>query len=191
MYLLPVERKKASVRKETNAVSGTRAKIVRKNQNTLPPHLPSHPSHEVEVCRRKVSKADLTMVPFSDNRADIIWKVFARDRPVITPECQFYKTETGCKAGNNCLFPHHQVDEQPNKKPKKGNYFHKKRKRRQECGGYCQHCATIGLRLARLGVPGKPDAKSLEIDSKSTVHSVYASLEKYKSNILISEVTTL
>ena len=39
----------------------------------LPPHLPSHPSDEVEVCRRKdVSKAKGTMVPFSDNRADII-----------------------------------------------------------------------------------------------------------------------
>ena len=36
------------------------------------------------------------------------------------PECQFYKTETGCKAGDRCMFPHHKVDEQPNKKPKKG-----------------------------------------------------------------------
>ena len=33
-------------------------KIVRKNQNTLPPHLPSQPHHEVEVCRgREVSEA--------------------------------------------------------------------------------------------------------------------------------------
>ena len=36
------------------------------------------------------------------------------------PECQFYKTETVCKAGDKCMFPHHKVDEQPNKKPKKG-----------------------------------------------------------------------
>ena len=71
--LLPVERKRASVRKETNAVSGMRVTIVPENQNTLPPHPPSHPSHEVEVCRRRdVSKAKVTMVPFSDNRADII-----------------------------------------------------------------------------------------------------------------------
>ena len=47
--------KKASVRKETSAVSGMRATIVRDNQNTLPPHLLNHPSHEVEVCRRKRS----------------------------------------------------------------------------------------------------------------------------------------
>ena len=66
-------KKKASVRKETNAVSGMRVTIVLKNQNTKPPHLPSLRCHEVEVCRRKeVSKAKVTIVPFFDNRADII-----------------------------------------------------------------------------------------------------------------------
>ena len=35
----PVERKKASVREETVTVSATKPKILRKNQNTLPPHL--------------------------------------------------------------------------------------------------------------------------------------------------------
>ena len=43
------------------------------------------------------------------------------------PECQFCKTETGCKAEDKCVFPHHEVDEQPNKKPKKGYYSHKRR----------------------------------------------------------------
>ena len=38
------------------------------------------------------------------------------------PECQFYKTKTGCKLGDTCLFPHYKVDEQPNKRLKKG-YF--------------------------------------------------------------------
>ena len=66
-------KEKNSVRKETAAVSATKPKIVRKNQNTLPPHLPSQPFHEVEVCRGKeVSVAKVTMVPFSDNRADVI-----------------------------------------------------------------------------------------------------------------------
>ena len=37
------------------------------------------------------------------------------------------QTETGCKAGDKCLFPHHEVDEQPNKKTKKGYYSDKKR----------------------------------------------------------------
>ena len=42
--------KKASVRQETNAVSGMIVAIVRKNKNTLPPSLPSQPCHEAEVC---------------------------------------------------------------------------------------------------------------------------------------------
>ena len=72
-YLLPVESKKASVRKETNAVSGLRVTIVHKNQTTKPPHFLSHPCHEVEVCRRKeVFKAKVSMVSFCDNRADIV-----------------------------------------------------------------------------------------------------------------------
>ena len=62
-----------SVREETNAVSATIPKIVRKNQNTLPLHLPSQLFHEVEVCqRREASEAKVTMGPFFDIRADII-----------------------------------------------------------------------------------------------------------------------
>ena len=38
------------------------------------------------------------------------------------PECQFYKNDAGCKAGDKCLFPHHKVDEQPNKKRNKSNF---------------------------------------------------------------------
>ena len=65
--------KKASVRKETNAVSCMRVTIMHQNQNTMPPHLLSHPCHEVEVCRgREVFEAKVTMVPFFDHRADII-----------------------------------------------------------------------------------------------------------------------
>ena len=38
-----------------------------------------------------------------------------------------HENESGCKAGEKCLFPHHKVDEQPNKKPKKGCYSPKRR----------------------------------------------------------------
>ena len=66
-------KKKASVRKETNAVSVTKPKIVHKFQNTLPPRLLSQPYHEVEVCRgREVSEAKVTIGPFFDNCADTI-----------------------------------------------------------------------------------------------------------------------
>ncbi len=64
------------------------------------------------------SKAKVTMVPFSDNRADIIRRVLVRERLVnigIHPSAIFYKTETCCKAGDECPFPLHEVDEQPNK----------------------------------------------------------------------------
>ena len=35
------------------------------------------------------------------------------------PECQFYKSESGCKFGEKCSFAHRQVEGQPSKKPKK------------------------------------------------------------------------
>ena len=119
-YLLPVERKKASVRKETDAVSVTKPKIVHENQNTLPPRLLSQPYHEVEVCRGKeVSEAKVTLGPFFDNRADVISEVPARERHVnigIHLSANSKKNQTGCKAGDKCLFPHRKVNEQTNKK---------------------------------------------------------------------------
>ena len=36
------------------------------------------------------------------------------------PECQFYKTKSGCKFGAECSFQHWKVEEQPIKKQKKG-----------------------------------------------------------------------
>ena len=55
-------KKKASGLKETNAVSGMRVTIVHKNQTTMPPHLLSHPFHEVEECRGKeLSEAKVTI----------------------------------------------------------------------------------------------------------------------------------
>ena len=74
-------------------------KIVRKNQNTLPPHLPSQPLHEVEVCRgREVSEAKVTLGSFFDNRVDIIWRVPARHRLVnigILPTVFFLQNRNG------------------------------------------------------------------------------------------------
>ena len=55
-------KKKASVRKETIAVSGMRVTVVPKTQNTLPPRLSSHPSHEVEVCRFRGGRGDMAVL---------------------------------------------------------------------------------------------------------------------------------
>ena len=121
-------KKKASVRKETNAVSGMRVATVRKNQNTKPPHLPSLRCHEVEVCRRKRSVRGRSQ---TDRIIRQSCRYFLKGTCTRSPceyrhppECQFYKTETSWKARDKCMFPHHQVDEQPNKKPKKGYHSH-------------------------------------------------------------------
>ena len=71
--MLPLERKRPVFERRPMQFFGMRVTIVRKNQNTLPPHLLSQPCHADEVCRgREVSEAEVTMVPpFFDNRADI------------------------------------------------------------------------------------------------------------------------
>ena len=53
------------------------------------------------------------------------------------PECQLYKSDSGCKFGAECLFPHWKVEEQPNKKPKKDDG--------KQRSSYCEKCATIEL----------------------------------------------
>ena len=155
-------KKKTSVRKETSVVSGmrvmiepsmTRGRSVSKKRSIQGKS--NHGAIPRQPCRYYL-KGTCTRSPCE------YWQPH---------EYQFYKTETGCKAGDKCLFPYHQVDEQPNKKPKHERPSpQKKRKRRQGCSGYCENCITTGLRLARLGVvgfskrktaPGKPDAKVL------------------------------
>ena len=69
----------------------------------MPPHLPGPRCHEVEVCRgREVSEAKVTMVTFSDDLADIIWKVLAHDRLVnigVLPSVNFTKQKRVAKPG--------------------------------------------------------------------------------------------
>ena len=124
-YLLPMDRK-GQCSKEDQCNFQYESNDRAQNQNTLPPRLPSHPSHEVEVFRRKeVSNAE-------SNHGAILrqpCRYCLKDTCTRTscgywhpPECQFHKTETGCKARDNCLFPHNEVE-----KPKKG-YNHPKRR---------------------------------------------------------------
>ena len=65
-----------------------------KNQNTMPPHLPSQPLHEVGVCE--------------ENK-------YPRQK---LPWCH--------SSTKQKRTPHHKVDEQPNKKPKRGYCSHKR-----------------------------------------------------------------
>ena len=109
------------------------------------------------------------------------------------PECQFYKHETGCKAGDKCLFPHYKVDEQPNRKPKKSN-IPKGRENDDNNAvaivkSVSQLCcvsqdAVAKLRAFRTSeqreVSVKPDAESLERNSKGTIHKVSATSSEYQ-----------
>ena len=107
----------------------------------------------------------------------------------ILPSVNFTKKKRGVKPGISVCSRITRLMNNQTKSQRKATMFsQKKRKRRQECSGYCENCSKIGLRLARLGcvgfskrqtVPGKPDAKSLGIDSKGTVHSAYATSSKY------------
>ena len=104
--------KKASVRKETNAVSGMRVTIMPKKPEHTAATLsePSFSRGRSESKKRSIQGKSNHGASLSDNRA-----------------VNFHKTETGCKAGDKCLFPHDKVDEQPNQKPKKGYYTQKRR----------------------------------------------------------------
>ena len=70
--LLLMERKKASVRRETSAVSSMRETIVQ-SRHQKPHHPLSHnlPKHEVEVCREKeMSEAEASLKSSIDRRVN-------------------------------------------------------------------------------------------------------------------------
>ena len=114
------------------------------------------------------------------------------------------------KAGDKCLFPHHEVAEQPIKKPKKGYYSHNKRESDDK------NAVAIVKIVPLLGCVSDSDAlvsqggKSQETRRKKSWDQFekYGSLslryvtqlsekredhrlEKYESKILTSEVPTL
>ena len=104
--------KKASVRKETNAVCGMRVTIMPKKTEHTAATLsePSFSRGRGESKKKSIQGKSNHGASLSDNRA-----------------VNFPKTETGCKDGDKCLFPHDKVDEQPNQKPKKDYYTQKRR----------------------------------------------------------------
>ena len=94
-------KQKASVRKETHAVSGMRVTIVLKNQNTKPPHLPS-PSRDRSVSRKRSIRGKSNHGAIFRQPCRYYLEGTCTRSPCEywhPPECQFYKTETGCKAG--------------------------------------------------------------------------------------------
>ena len=77
--------------------------------------------------------------------------------------------ETGCKAGEKCLFPHYKVDEQPHKKPKK-SYFPKRRESDDKSAvavvkSVSQLIRFSCTRFSRWKVSGKPEHQFKGYDS--------------------------
>ena len=116
-------KQKNSVREETHVVSGTTVMNVQ-NRHQKPLHPLCHQHEEVEVRRgKRTSEAGVHLESSIDSCAKTSWKVFALNQPCDywhPPECEFYESESGCKFVDKCSFPQWEVQEQPNKRPKKG-----------------------------------------------------------------------
>ena len=187
-YLLPVERKRPVFAWRPFAVSATKPKIVRKNQNTLPRHLLSH---EVEVCRgREVSEAKVTMGPFFDNPADIMWKAPARERLVnidIRPSANSIKKDKVVRLETSVCFRIRRLMSNQKKTEKElllqkeekattgmlwllRNVYHK-----WGCLSQDSDELVSQGRKSR----GNPMQKSVGTNSTGTIHSVYATSSKY------------
>ena len=94
---------------------------------------------------------------------------------VFPPECQFYKSESGCKIGTECSFPHWKVEEQPNKG---------RRRRWQKCSSNSERCTTVGLCIVGLRAAGichdfTEGHKSLGTKPTSTIHKICAASSKH------------
>ena len=108
-------KQKVSVRDETNGVSDTRVMIVKKPTPKAAPPTPRGRSASRKRSLRGRSQCG------KSNRQPC--KNFLKGTCTKLPcdywhppECQFYKSESGCKFGAECSFR----TEQPNKRPKKG-----------------------------------------------------------------------
>ena len=121
------------------------------------------------------------------------------------------KTKTGCKSGHMCLFPHYKVDEQPNERPKKDCFTQKRESEDKGAVAILKSVSQLGClsqdsdALASQGTKefrGNPMQKVLNetlrvrfTESIRCFTRVSGTrkdhrLEKYKSNLDISEVPT-
>ena len=125
------------------------------------------------------------------------------------PECQFYKTESGCKAGDKCLFRTTRLTSNQIKSTKKSEHSHKRRESDDKNAVAivkivpklgCVSQDSDALVSQRGKQPGKTRCKKSceQFDEYGSLSQRYVKqvsekrkdhrLEKYKSNILISEV---
>ena len=157
-YLLPVERKTPVFERRPLQFPARSPRSCAKTRTQCRHTLWALRIRRWKVCREKeVSEAKVILVSFLNNRADIIRKVLARDRLVnigIRPSGNFTKQKRVGKPGTRVCSRITRLMNNQTKSQKRLLFPHKKRKRRQECCGYCENSTTIGLRLARLGCVG-------------------------------------
>ena len=118
--MLAVESKK--VREETNAVSGTRVVIVKKKTpkaapSAEPPTPRGRSSSRIRSLRGSSPSGKTNRQPSKN-----VFKGTCTKLPCDyehLPERQFYKSETGCKFGPECSFPHWKVEDNPTRRSKK------------------------------------------------------------------------
>ena len=109
-------KKKSSVRIETSVVSRMRVTIVQ-SRYQKPHHTLSHKlqKHEVEVCREKRNASGkMQSEKFNRPPCTYFMKGTCTKSPCEywhPPECQLYKTKSGCQFGAECSFPHWNVEE--------------------------------------------------------------------------------
>ena len=100
-------KKKGSVRREIHVVSSMRVTIIQ-SRHRKPHDLQKH-------------EAEVRLAEIFDRRVNTSLKGTCTESPCEywhPPECQFYKTKSGCKFGAECSFPHWKVEEQANKAEK-------------------------------------------------------------------------
>ena len=123
MVLVTSGKKKGNVRRETSAVSAMRVTIMHKKQKTNAP-TPSEPSmtRGRSVSMKGSIKGKNNPGIFLRQTCRYYLKGTCTRTPCEhwhPPECRFYKNESGCKAGDQCLFPHHEVDNNQTKSQRK------------------------------------------------------------------------
>ena len=84
------------------------------------------------------------------------------------------KSESGCKFGNKWSFPHRKVEEQPNKKPKKGGD--------KNAVATAKDVRQLGrvLQDTAIFIHITEGHKSLGTSSTSTIHKSYAASCKHR-----------
>ena len=107
-----------SVREETSVVSVTMKISVQKNAP-----LPEPPTQRGRsASREKNLRGQSPSGKFARQPCRDYLKGICTKSPCDywhLPECQFFKSESGCKFGDKCSFAHRQVEGQPGRKPNK------------------------------------------------------------------------